>query len=222
MTTFLTAILITLVIYRLVVLICKSSIKVIESLLESLYQLMIVYSVVFSFVVMTLGKIIYWLINGYLIPELRQAYADFCSVNISYYCQTEDDTVNEESSKPVTEDKIVHVTDDWVIPQNADQLLDALVTPISDWITPQNINQIYPNQMEYRIRTVLSYMISQQLAFEQLLPILSDDWQKLSVRKLQNICVQINKIKPKTITGHYGRDINKRLLVHKLKQVYCL
>ena len=80
-------------------------------------------------------------------------------------------------------------------------------------LTSAESTPLFQKQIKASLNDLLeqNYM---SLSISQAIP---TDYQQKSVRKLQKICSRINEIKPNTISGHYGRRTNKRLLINKIK-----
>lgn len=72
---------------------------------------------------------------------------------------------------------------------------------------------------EAQLKKNLQPYLEQNYRIIEKINSLPQDWQNYSVRKLKKICTEINQIRPKTITGHASKKVNKRLLIIKIQKL---
>lgn len=122
----------------------------------------------------------------------KQAYQDFCLDYIPYYA----DCATSQSSVTL------------LLPPAEDAIANIAPTPLWQQQIQTNLQDLLnENYTTTAINT----------AIKQVIP---SEYKQLSVRKLQKICSQINKIKPNAIVGHYGRKTSKRYLINKIETIY--
>ncbi len=91
----------------------------------------------------------------------------------------------------------------------------------SEFILPP-LEEILNRNKTHSLNSFLKKELQQNILYAQGFPVLPENWESLSVRRLQTLCDRVNKAVPKTIKGYRSKKANKRGMTHQIKLAYNL